>query len=111
MIAILNYVQYIFLKIVDILNFRPFTDFRVSIIELMCCGLFLKYVFRIISGGFNETERQVNFINSYSVSRSMSNFNRKKSLNINSRATKEDIQDLRNDVSNLQELISVSVKY
>lgn len=111
MLAILNYVQFVFIKIVDILNYKPFTDFRVSIIELMCCGLFLKYVFKIISCGFNETERQVNFVNSYSVSRNMSNFSRKKSLNSSNRATKEDIQCLRNDVSDLQELISVSIKY
>ena len=112
MLAILNYVQAILLKIVEILNFKPFADFPVSFIELMCCGVFLKYVFRLIFGGFNETERQFNFINNASVSRAMSNFSRKRALNNSSgMATKDDIQSLRNDVSDLQELISVSIRY
>ena len=53
MLDILNYVQFIFSKIVYLLSFKPFADFPVSIIELICCGIFIKFVFRIVFGGFN----------------------------------------------------------
>ena len=81
MLDILNYVQFIFSKIVDILSFKPFADFPVSIIELICCGLFIKFVFRIVFGGFNETEHSFDFIGNYAVSKSISNASRKNKIN------------------------------
>lgn len=81
MLAILSYVQFIFSKIVDILSFKPFADFPVSIIELICCGIFIKFVFKVIYGGFNETEQTFSYINNRATSRAISNIERKLSVN------------------------------
>lgn len=81
MLAILSYVQFVLSKIVEVLSFKPFNDFPISIIELICCGLFIKFVFRIVFGGFNETEHSFNFVNNVATSRTISNINRKRALN------------------------------
>lgn len=81
MIAILSYFQLVIAKIVEILNITPFQDFPVSIFQLLCCGIFLKYVFQFIFGGFKEFDSSLNYTNSRIVSRAISNYSRKKQVN------------------------------
>lgn len=78
--AIINYLQFVFYKIVDLLSVRPFNDFPVSILQLILVGIILKYVFRFVFGGFKETEVQMNYFNNKAVSRSINNIKREKQL-------------------------------
>lgn len=81
MYAILSYITFVIGKIANILNFQPFSDFPVTILELMCAAVFIKFVFKLIFGGFKEVDTSLNFSNGLFVSKSISNYDRKKQIN------------------------------
>lgn len=77
MVAILSYFKYIFLVLVKILNFRPFADFPLTYIELICSFVIIKFILKFLFGGFKEIETSFNYINSRYTSSQISNSRRK----------------------------------
>lgn len=97
MIAIIDYVIFIFNGIVDLLNIKPFSDFNVSILQIILTGFVLKYIFTFIFGGFKEIDISTNWVNSAIVNQQINNFNRKKQLKENSKKEKEKIKSMSNE--------------
>ena len=81
MYSILSYITFVIGKIADVLNFQPFNDFPVTLLELMCAAVFIKFVFKLIFGGFKEVDTAFNFSNGFIVSKAISNYERKKQVN------------------------------
>lgn len=80
MIALIDYISFIFKYIVDILSVKPFPDFNVSILQMLLTCFVLKYVFMFFFGGMREFDISTNWINSAIVNQEINNYNRKKAL-------------------------------
>lgn len=80
MIALINYITFIFDYIVDILSVKPFPDFDISIIQLILTCFVLKYIFQLFFGGMKEFDISTNWMNSAIVNQQINNHNRKKAL-------------------------------
>lgn len=80
MIALIDYISFIFKYIVDILSVKPFPDFNVSILQMLLTCFVLKYVFMFFFGGMKEFDISTNWLNSVIVNQEINNYNRKKAL-------------------------------
>lgn len=80
MIALIDYISFIFDYIVDILNVKPFPDFNISIIQLILTCFVLKYIFQLFFSGMKEFDISTNWMNSAIVNQQINNHNRKKAL-------------------------------
>lgn len=80
MSALIEYFRVVFDYLVLILNFQPFPDFPLTFIQLMCCTILIKYIFKFIYGGFKEFEFEKHNIDSYLSTSSMNNTARKEQL-------------------------------
>lgn len=80
MIALIDYISFIFDYIVDILSVKPFPDFNISIIQLILTCFVLKYIFQLFFGGMKEFDISTNWMNSAIVNLEINNHNRKRSL-------------------------------
>ena len=80
MIAIIDYVTFIFRGIVDLLSIKPFPDFNVSILQIILTGFVLKYILTFVFGGFKEVDIATNWVNSAVVNSGINNYKRKKAL-------------------------------
>jgi len=80
MIALIDYITFVFDYIVDILSVKPFPDFDISIIQLILTCFVLKYIFKLFFGGMKEFDISTNWMNSAIVNQQINNHKRKQAL-------------------------------
>lgn len=82
--AIINYFSLVFSHIVNILDIRPFQDFKITYLQLLLTCIVIRYLFKFIFGGFKEVENGTDFMTSKIISnasKGMDNKNRKAQIN------------------------------
>ena len=81
MSALLKYIKFVFAYIVNILSFRPFPDFPLTLFEVLIGCFLIKYVIKLLFGGFKEVNTSLGFNTNDFVSKTMSNHERQKQIN------------------------------
>lgn len=72
-------------KLIEVLNFKPFSDMPITYLELILAATIIPFILKFIFGGFKEVEHNtnvnyMNFFKSNKVSKDISNTNRKKQI-------------------------------